>query len=264
MFYWAYRFTSDLLITQYSQNQTQRFVPLGVTVYRNPPAFDLTEFGIWNFDVQRQFGNPDLHLQLGPQVTVREVQQHSDPSSHLLAIHVDVITPVWYLRAEKRMSVMEKWEKNSGLIFSGHISELHITKINTMHLNKRQGIFEMDWQWSLTILENNLFWRVSLSVRSSCSGISIFLSYGLKQRIDLNNHLHRFRSQLNIPRLNISGCIFILAPTISQQSCSLKSCSHLFWTLYWFLPKAKSSTGSIIFNRVLQMPKIKTATVIWR
>ncbi len=116
--------------------QQKRFVPLGVTVYRNPPAFDLTEFGIWNFDVQRQFGNPDLHLQLGPQVTVREVQQHSDPSSHLLAIHVDVITPVWYLRAEKRMSVMEKWEKNSGLIFSGHISELHITKINTIHLNK--------------------------------------------------------------------------------------------------------------------------------
>ncbi len=158
--------------------QQKRFVPLGVTVYRNPPAFDLTEFGIWNFDVQRQFGNPDLHLQLGPQVTVREVQQHSDPSCHLLAIHVDVITPVWYLRAEKRMSVMEKWEKNSGLIFSGHIfsghiSELHITKINTIHLNKRQGIFEMDWQWSLTILENNLFWRVSLD---SLSEVNVLVS----------------------------------------------------------------------------------------
>lgn len=101
-FHCACRFSAGLLITQYSQNPTQRFVPLGVTVYGNPPAFDLTEFGIWNFDVQRQFGNPDLHLQLGPQVTIREVQQHSDPSSHLLAIYIDVITPVWYLRSEKK------------------------------------------------------------------------------------------------------------------------------------------------------------------
>lgn len=147
-------------ITQYSQNPSQRFVPLGITVYGNPPAFDLIEFSIWNFDVQGQFGNPDLHLQLSPQITICEVHQHSYSSSHLFAIHVDVITPVWYLREEKKiMSVMERWEKTRELIFSRHLSELHITKINAMHLSKRQGIFEMDWQWNLTILGKYFFFE---------------------------------------------------------------------------------------------------------
>lgn len=69
----------------------------------------------------------------------------------------------------KRMSVMEKWEKNSGLIFSRCISERHITKINTMHLSEIQGIFQMDWQWNLTILKTIWFWKASLDSLSKVS-----------------------------------------------------------------------------------------------
>lgn len=101
-------------ITKYFQNPSQTFVPLGITVYGNPPAFYLTEFSIWNFDVQGQFWNPDLHLQLSLQVTICEVHQHSDPSPHLFAIHVDVITPVWYLREEKRLCQWWRGEKRTG------------------------------------------------------------------------------------------------------------------------------------------------------
>lgn len=40
-------------------------------------------------------------------------------------------------RRKNIMSVMERWEKKRELIFSRHLGELHITKINTTHLNKR-------------------------------------------------------------------------------------------------------------------------------
>lgn len=67
-------------------------LPPAARCNRNPPAFYLAELGVSHIHHQRQAGNPYIHLQLGTQKTVGEVEHHLGPSSRLLPIHINRVT----------------------------------------------------------------------------------------------------------------------------------------------------------------------------
>lgn len=181
--------------------KTQMFIPLSVTVYWDPPAFDLTEFCIWNFNMQGQFGDPDLHLQLGLQVTVGEVHKHSHPSPHLFAIHIDIVTPVWYLWTQRESRWQGGEERNENWSF-WHTIENSILPKSIQFLSDREDLFEMDRpditaeiKWER---ENILAWRGTLTLWQSMGRFTKqFIWSKNLQRTAVTNMLQFSSSRLN-------------------------------------------------------------------
>lgn len=66
-----------------------------------PPPFDLAQLRVRHLNLEGQSRDPHVELQLSAQVSVGEVHHHPHFALHLLAIHKNVVTPVWHLRGKR-------------------------------------------------------------------------------------------------------------------------------------------------------------------
>lgn len=112
-------------------------LPPAACCNRNPPAFYLAELGVGQIHHQGQAGHPYIHLQLGAQETVGEVEHHLALSSRLLPIDINRVTSLWHLDTDDKTKI-DEWLFQSLTVCLCIVEESDFKVFKSVK-NERQG-----------------------------------------------------------------------------------------------------------------------------